>query len=259
MTISETLYTLIIGAVQGATELLPISSSGHLILISEITSHEIGLIEIAFLHIGTLAALVVVSRNKIREILNRNALINILLSIIPAGLIGFWLKDIIEQELTHPLIIILSLVGWGIVMIIVDARALKKTFRTKTLSGVSRRQALTIGLGQALALIPGTSRSGITTITGIAVGLDPATALSFSFLSGIPLIASSGLYSLIKINLSQNSSINMSTANIILATIISFGVGIAAAWILKRFIKKRILTLCGIYRIILGILLITLI
>lgn len=248
----EIIQAVISGIVQGTTELLPVSSSGHLLLLSQLTEQSLELPEIAILHLGTLASIVIAMKDKLREILNTKMLINILISIVPAGITGIIIEEILNIKIGSPSIIVFSLIFWGIVLIFVDQFSRNKDFKTQKLKDITPLQSAAVGIGQCLALIPGTSRSGITTITGIIAGISPETSLHFSFLSGIPLITASGLYGSIKF-LSRNEPSSMGIGALILATLISFVVGVFAAQIFKRFIKRRILTMCGIYRIILGI------
>lgn len=255
MEISEIIQAIISGVVQGATELLPVSSSGHLLLLSQITGRSLEISEIAILHLGTLASIIIVMKDKLKEFLNTKMIVNILISILPAGITGIILEEILNIKIGSPSIIVFSLIFWGIIMILADQLSRNKVFETKSLKDITRLQSAAVGAGQCLALIPGTSRSGITTITGIIAGISPETSLHFSFLSGIPLIAASGLYGSLKLfSGSVNTSIGIT--EIILATTISFVVGVIAAQIFKHFIKKRILTICGIYRIVIGLLII---
>lgn len=252
MELLEVIQSVISGIVQGATELLPVSSSGHLLLLSQITGRSLEISEIAILHLGTLASIIIVMKDKLKEFLNVKMIINILISILPAGITGFVLEEVLNIKIGSPSIIIFSLIFWGIIMILTDQLSQNQSFKTKSLKDITRLQAIAVGAGQCFALIPGTSRSGITTITGIIAGISPETSLHFSFLSGIPLIAASGLYGSLKL-LSGNTHASITITEMILATAISFIVGVIAAQVFKHFIKKRILTICGIYRIILGI------
>jgi undecaprenyl-diphosphatase len=179
----------------------------------------------------------------------------------------------LEFNLSSPYLIIFSLIFWGIGLILADKYGRSKKLmkdRPQTLTednnksqsakfepnskqslkNINLKQAIIIGLGQCLALIPGTSRSGVTTIFGIISGLTPQNALRYSFLTGIPLIGASGSYAVLK--LFTSSTLETPLPNMALATLVSFGVGLTAAYILKKFINKNILSICGIYRIILG-------
>lgn len=239
------IQSIVAGAIQGITELLPISSSGHLLLFSQVSSIDLAITEIAVLHLGTVAAILIAYRKEILNNLKIKTAINILVSIIPAGLVGFFFKDWIDGKLNRPWIIALSLIFWGIMLIVLDR--VTKEGKTSKLRKITPLQSLTIGLGQILAFIPGTSRSGVTTTFGLLSGLDKRTAIDYSFIMGAPLIAASGLYSFFMTPLSDSQS-----ANIVLATGVSFLTGLASIYLLKKFLSKKILTYCGIYRILLG-------
>lgn len=240
------------GALQGITELLPISSSGHLLLFAETTSITLSIYGIAILHLGTLGALLVVMWKSLPEAIKYPTNINILIAIIPAGIIGFLFASRIEAYLGTPVIIIISLIFWGVGLIVADLRARSISPDVTRIEQITPQQALIIGLSQVVAFIPGTSRAGITTIAGIFSGLSRKTALKFSFLMGIPILALSGFYSLGKLTLQENSWVDPIVLTI--AFITSFLVGIIAARIFLNFVEKNILTICGIYRIVLGIL-----
>lgn len=252
MNISEIWQALIAGLIQGITELLPVSSSGHVLLFSQLTGVQLAIAEISVLHLGTVASMAIVMRDKLNEYLNRKNWINLAISVIPAGIAGLLFESMIDETLAVPTIIAISLIFWGIVMIFIDFWKQKRTFVTKSIGEISKKQAAVVGLAQMLALIPGTSRSGITTIAGIFCGISPDTAVEFSFLSGMPLIAAAGIYGSIKL-LSQSGTEGVTTTGIMLATGVALITGILAAYLYRKLINKRILTYTGIYRILLGI------
>jgi undecaprenyl-diphosphatase len=251
-TTSDALLSILAGMIQGVTELLPVSSSGHLLLFSELTSLELTLMSVAVLHLGTLGALLIVMKDSLPLYFKKDTLIKVLISILPAGIIGFLFDDIIESALGLPVIIVASLILWGVGLVLADRYA--ATAKASDLDSISTRQALLVGLFQPLAFIPGTSRSGITTIAGILGGLDRDTALRFSFLSGIPLLGASGGLALVSLITDGTSSAEMSLIGI--ATAAAFFTGLGAAYFLTKYINRSILTVCGIYRIVLGIILI---
>ncbi|MDD3661524.1 MAG: undecaprenyl-diphosphate phosphatase [Candidatus Dojkabacteria bacterium] len=252
MVVSEILQSVLAGIIQGITELLPVSSSGHLLLLSETISIDLSLTGIAILHLGTLIAILIVFRESLVNYFRLDTAFKIGLSIVPAGLIGLLFEETIERSLGTPVIITFSLFVWGIVLILVDRLGKSRTSTTETVSTISIKQALSVGFAQVLALIPGTSRSGITTAAGIVSGLSPQAALSFSFLSGIPLLAGTGLYSVYEEV--KNPSIDV--GQLIIATAVAAVTGIVAAYIFKKFIGKGILTASGIYRIVISIVLV---
>jgi undecaprenyl-diphosphatase len=203
------------------------------------------------MHLGTLGSILFAFREKLKELLSVNMLVAVVVAALPAGIIGFIFEGCIETTFGSPVTIALSLALWGFAMIGADRWSRGRTFRTTELSHITLFQAAFVGLAQILALIPGTSRSGITTIAGIISGMSPTTALAFSFLSGIPLLAGSGLYGLFK-QIASPEGTSSEMMMIVLATLVSAVIGIAAAYVLKNRINKGILTICGLYRIILS-------
>lgn len=245
--------SLLTGIIQGTTELLPISSTGHLLLFTSITGSSLAMSEIAVLHLGTLGSICIAMRDKLRQYASLSFLTKIAVAFIPAGIIGFLFEDSIDRHLGSPISIALSLALWGFVMLLTDFKSQRNShFKTHALGEISILQSLLVGLAQVVALIPGTSRSGITTLAGIWSGMTPEVALSFSFLSGIPLLAGSGAYGVYKLT-QHETGIDASSSMIILALLTALIVGILTAYVLKKRISKGILTICGIYRIIIGI------
>jgi undecaprenyl-diphosphatase len=258
-------HAVVLGAVQGLTEFLPVSSSGHLILLPQIFGWtDQGLAFDVIVHLGTLLAVVVFFREKIWEICRgfvtgqsdtfeepRNLGWLLLLATIPAGAIGFLYKDIIESVLRTPLVVGVSFIVWGVVLGVADRFNAKKTDQ-KTLSETTWKDALLVGLAQAIALIPGTSRSGITMTAGLFVSLSKTAAAELSFLMSIPIIGSAGILKLYELIQTQTVSSELSflVVGFIFAAISAF----LAIWGLMRVIKKwNYLPFVG-YRIIVGLL-----
>lgn len=188
------------GIVQGITEFLPISSSGHLVLLHNFINIPISneLVFDVSLHFATLLAVVYFFRKDIlllakdwfASIYNKDFQQGkiawfIIMATVPAGLAGLLLEDYIESVLRSLLVVVVMLVLIGVLFIIIERNALKK-YR---INDMNWKKAIAIGFAQALALIPGTSRSGITIITGMKLGLKRGEAVKFSFLLSIPVIA----------------------------------------------------------------------
>ena len=200
----EPLQVLILALLQGFTEFLPISSSAHLILVPVLTDwRDQGLAFDVAVHVGTLAAVVAYFRSdllaltldwlrslRLRRAHGTSALAwLIVIGTIPAGLGGLALHAIGDEALRSPVVIALATIVFGLALWLADATA--RNSREQASIGV--RDAVLIGLAQVLALIPGTSRSGITITAGLALGLTRDAAARFSFLLSIPLIAAAGL------------------------------------------------------------------
>ncbi len=200
----DLLHVVCLALLQGFTEFLPISSSAHLILAPRLLGWEDqGIAFDVAVHIGTLLAVVTYFRHHIVIMfiawvdslrgrgLSQSALIawGIIVATIPAGLAGLLLKDIIQTELRSPVVIGIASILFGIVLLGAD----KFNVQKRCDKDMGWKDFITIGLAQALALIPGTSRSGITMTAGLMLGLKRDAAARFSFLLSIPIIVASGL------------------------------------------------------------------
>lgn len=201
----DTLQILILAIVQGVTEFLPISSSGHLILAPHLFGFaDQGLALDVAVHLGSLIAVVGYFRHDIVRILvawfaslGRNGAPSqdsrlgwaVLVGVLPVMLVGLLVKDIVEQELRSTMIIGVTTLLFGLLLGWADMRAR----RTRNIDSLSLRDALLVGLAQVLALIPGTSRSGITMTAGLMLGLTREAASRFSFLLAIPTVLASSV------------------------------------------------------------------
>jgi len=184
---------LILGIVQGVTEFFPVSSTAHLILLPWFFKWGGDLDTLTFdvaLHGGTLLALVLCFwRDWIEMLMHKRRLFYlIILASIPAGGVGFFFNDFVEESLRSPYIISLTLILGGIVMFLSE-----KMLKNRSLEDLNLPDAVVIGIAQAIALIPGVSRSGITISAGLFRGLDRSSSARFSFLLSTPIIAGATL------------------------------------------------------------------
>jgi undecaprenyl-diphosphatase len=248
---------VVLGLVQGLTEFLPVSSSGHLILVPHVFGwQDQGLGFDAVMHLGTLAALVAYFRRELLAMatgaLSRRLAALLILATIPGALVGVILEKLVESKLRSPLLIACTTAGWAIVMWIADRRAAPAPTRAgDPLERVSLGQALTVGCAQALALIPGTSRSGITISAGLLGGFDRATAARFAFLLGIPITAGAG--SLKALHLLKEGLPPGDGGPLTAALITAFVSGWFAVWFLVSYLKTRSLQPFVIYRLLLAL------
>lgn len=246
--------TLILGIIQGLTEFLPISSTAHLIIIPWLLgwSGEINTLtfDIA-LHFGTLIALLVSFYKDWINIftINRRLLFLIILSSIPAGITGFVLNDFVESNLREPLIICLSLIVIGLVMLYSE-----KKNRHRPIEVLGIFDAIFIGIAQALAIIPGVSRSGITISAGLLRGFERESSARFSFLLSTPIIAGATMLHAIKFY-KNASSYDLSV--FISGVFISFITGVIAIKFLLNFLKRYPLNIFVYYRFLLSAVIIT--
>lgn len=265
------LDSIILGIVQGLSEFLPISSTGHLTLFGKF----MGLISeenpaewtafIAVIQLGTLASILVYFRKDVIDILsaffkdnvterksikeqslNSRLGWSIIIGTIPIVIIGLGFKDVIEGALTKNLYVIASsLIGLALIL----ALAEKTAKHNRSIEDITFKDALIVGLAQAVALIPGSSRSGTTLTGGLFCGLKRETAARFSFLLSIPAIFASGMLELVK---TLQSPASFDLIHVAIATIMSGISGWFAIDFLLKFLKKNSTFLFIFYRIAIG-------
>ncbi len=258
------LIAIVLGLVEGFTEFLPISSTGHLIVAERLTNFkDVNDIFTVVIQLGAIAAVVWFYRvdliSKVRGLFKRDAAaINfwklLVVATIPAGLIGLAIEKSMNQFST-PTVVAWSLIVGGIVLWLVDRRPVVGGHKLldPQIEKLTFKQAVLVGLGQAVAIIPGVSRSGATIISGLAVGLDRPTATSFSFYLGIPImILASGL-KIIK-HPEAISQISGGPGTLIIGLICAFITALFTISWLLRYISHHNFRLFAYYRVILGVL-----
>jgi undecaprenyl-diphosphatase len=258
------LHAVVLGIVQGATEFLPISSSGHLILVPRLLGWpDQGLAFDAAIHLGTVLALLIYFAPDLRSLAagvlagrtaDRRLAAGVVLGSIPAGLAGLVFQQAIEQRLRSVTVVAVSTILWALVLWWADRRAPRN--RVGDLREVGIARALAVGFAQPIALIPGTSRSGITLSAGLFAGLDRPTAARFAFLLGLPVTLAAGLLEVPK--LLGAGPAGDGPGVIVLGMVISFVAGLAAIRFLVTYLQRRTLLVFVIYRIVLGVLLLAL-
>jgi len=252
---------IVLGIIQGLTEFLPISSSGHLLILSQLFGWEDpGAAFTAVTQIGTETAVLIYFRKDIWRIIttwskslwtpelrgNIDARMGwyVIVGTIPIAAIGLTFADQIETAARNLWLVATVLIGFGIILGVADRYGEKR----RGLETLSMRSGLVFGLGQALALIPGVSRSGATITTGLAMGFTREAATRYAFLLAIPAVLASGFYEATKIG----GETNVAWGQTIVATIIAFTVGYAViAWLL-RYISTHSYMPFVIYRVALG-------
>jgi undecaprenyl-diphosphatase len=260
----DIIQALVLGVIQGITEFLPISSSGHLVFVPKIFGWaDQGLGFDVIVHLGSLVAVVIYFRKKIWQMFqaffsskeelktDRKLAWLIILSIIPAGVIGLLFNDVIETNLRSTEVIAFGLIFWGVILWLADKYS-QKNLNTKKLEHTTWKQSLFIGCVQAVALIPGTSRSGITMTAGLFSKFDKKSAAEFSFLMSVPIIFLAGM----------KKTLELFTTGLGDLSSLVLGVGFVSAAIsgfvaisgLMKIIQKYSFKPFVIYRIVVGVL-----
>jgi undecaprenyl-diphosphatase len=278
----STFESVVLGIVQGLTEFLPISSTGHLRIVPALVGwDDPGAAFTAVTQLGTMAAVVLYFREDLVRIgmswlaslrslrdgsagslrdrfarLDLNARLGwyILFATIPIGIFGLAFKDQIENGARDLYLIGSALIVGGLVLLAAE----EVSKRNRGIEDINARDGAAVGLAQALALGPGVSRSGATITAGLFMGLDRPTAARFSFLLSVPAVVLSGLFELAGI-LSGSEKQDVSTAKLAIATFLAFVTGyLAIAWLL-RFLTSHSTIVFVVYRVVLGALVLVLV
>ncbi|GAA3590208.1 undecaprenyl-diphosphate phosphatase [Kineosporia mesophila] len=257
------LEVIVLGLVQGLTEFLPISSSGHLRIVAEVFfDKDAGAAFTAVTQLGTEAAVVIYFAKdlwnlfitwcrgfvdaQVRQTFDYRMAWLVILGTIPIGVLGLLFEDAIKEPARNLWLVSSMLVIFGIVL------GLAEEFgpQVRDEESLTIKDGIILGFAQAMALIPGVSRSGGTITAGLAIGLKRSVAVRYSFLLAIPAVVASGLFSLKDVTAGDSG---VSTAQMAIATLIAFVVGYAIiAWLLK-FVERHSVYVFVWYRIVLGL------
>ena len=263
----EILKAFLFGLVEGITEWLPISSTGHMILLNEFIKLDVSdefykLFEVV-IQLGAILAVVIMyfkvicpfgfGKNKTERKNTWNLWGKILVACIPAAIIGILFDDWLDEHLYNSIVVSLMLIIYGIAFIVIESKGLGSG-KTKDLNDITYKQALGVGGFQLLSLIPGTSRSGATIIGGLILGLKRSVAAEFTFFLAIPIMAGASFLKLVKYVLEVGFTFT-STELIILGVgcLVAFIVSMIIIKFLINYIRKHDFKVFGWYRIALGI------
>ena len=265
--IIELLKAVFLGIVEGITEWLPISSTGHLILVNEFLNLRqskafIDMFNIV-IQLGAILAVMVIYFKRLnpfqpgktaREVqLTWQLWLKVVIACIPSAFFGLLLDDWMEAHLSNFFVVAIMLVVYGIVFIWIEDRNRRVEPKVTDLARMSYKTAFYIGLFQVLSIIPGTSRSGATILGGIIVGTSRSVAADFTFFLGIPtMFGYSGLKA-VKYFIDGNTLTGGQVAILLVASVTAFVVSLFVIRFLMNYIKKHDFTVFGKYRIVLGI------
>lgn len=260
----DALKVIILGIVEGITEWLPISSTGHLILMNELLSldQEQAFIDMfnVVIQLGAIMAVVVLYFHRLNPFSPRKTekqkkltiqlWIKVVIGSIPAAVVGLPLNDFIEEKFNNAYVVAATLIIYGILFIVVENYQKGKDPRVRKLSGLTVPMVLIIGVFQMLALIPGTSRSGATIVGALMLGVSRGLAAEFTFFLAIPAMLGASAVKLFHFGLNFTG---MQVFLLILGMVVSFGVSIVSIKFLMKYIRSHDFKFFGYYRIVLGI------
>ncbi|WP_461243081.1 undecaprenyl-diphosphate phosphatase [Secundilactobacillus muriivasis] len=263
----DIIKAVILGIIEGITEFLPISSTGHLYLADDFIhlSQPTAFINMfmVVIQLGAILAVVVLYFNKLnpwapsKDRLERHQTwtlwAKVILAVLPSVIIGLPLNDWMDAHLTTWQVIASTLIGYGILFIIIENFNRNRIARFTDLNSLPIKLALAIGLFQILSLVPGTSRSGATILGAILIGASRYVATEFSFFLAIPTMFGASLLKLVKYFVHGNSFTYSQIVILITGTLVSFIVAYIAIRFLLNYIKQNDFKLFGWYRIVLGL------
>lgn len=263
----EMLKVLFLGIVEGITEWLPVSSTGHLILVEEFVKLDASA---AFkemfnvvIQLGAIFAVVVMFFGKLNPIAAKKSKeekratwqlwLKVIVACLPAAVLGLLFDDWMDAHLHNYIVVSAMLILYGILFIIIEGWNKKRTPKVTELSELTYKTALIIGAFQVLSLIPGTSRSGATILGALLIGVSRYVAAEFTFFLAIPVMAGASGLKIVKFLLEGNTFTGTEIAMLLVGCISAFVVSLLAIKFLMAFVKKHDFKVFGWYRIVLGV------
>ena len=274
----EILKILFLGIVEGITEWLPISSTGHLLLVDELftlkASQDFKDMFFVVIQLGAILAVPLLfwkrlfpfafekkENGKTAIATDKNILSlwgKVIVGCVPAGVIGILFDDFLEAHLQTPLVISLTLIAYGIAFIVVENYNKNKELPIKSTEEITYKHALLIGLFQVLSLIPGTSRSGATIIGALIIGVARPAGAEFTFFLAIPVMLGASAIKILKFILASGGFSGVEFGYLLIGTLVAFAVSLFVIKFLMNFVRKHDFKVFGIYRIGLGALILLL-
>ncbi len=263
----EILKAIFLGIVEGITEWLPVSSTGHMILVDEFlklkVSDEFKEMFFVVIQLGAILAVPILffeklnpfSRKKSSDEKKRTISLwgKVVVGVLPAGVLGVLLDDFFDKYFYNYIVVSIALIVYGIAFIVIERRRGNRDFRINDVEELTYRDALVIGSFQMLSLIPGTSRSGSTIIGGMLTGVSRAASAEFSFFMAIPIMLGASGLKILKFLMNGFSANGTEILLLLVGIVVSFVVSLVAIKFLMEFVKRHNFAPFGIYRIVLGL------
>ena len=262
----EYLKAILIGIVEGITEWLPISSTGHMILVDEFVtlsvSPEFLSLFLVVIQLGAICAVPVFFFDKLNPWSKKKSEAQkkatwslfgkVIVGVLPAAVLGFLLDDFLDAHLMNYIVVAVALIVYGILFILIENKRKGTAFRIETVDDLSYKDALVIGAYQVLSLVPGTSRSGSTILGGMLHGVSRTAAAEFSFFMAIPIMLGASGLKVLKFILAGFTATGLEIGLLLVGMAVSFIVSLLTIRFLMDFVKRHDFKPFGIYRIALG-------
>lgn len=266
MFLLELLKTILLGIVEGITEWLPISSTGHLILLNNFIKLDVSeefweMFEVV-IQLGAIMAVVLLFWNRLWPFGKRKSpqkkrktwdlWFKIIVGVLPSAIIGLLLDDWFNKHFYNYVSVAIALIVYGVLFIFIERWRAGKETRLERLENITYKDALLVGAFQVLSIIPGTSRSGSTILGGMILGLSRSAAAEFSFFLAIPTMVGASLLKIVKFLGTGVGVTGGEVVILLLGCIVSFVVSVATIRFLMDFVKRHTFSAFGVYRIVLG-------
>ena len=266
MDLLEFIKAIVLGIVEGITEWLPISSTGHMILVDEFmqlkVSEEFKELFFVVIQLGAIAAVPVLFWNKLYPFSRKkskeerletlNLWGKVIVGVLPAAILGVLFDDFFDEHFYNYKVVSIALIVYGIAFILIERFKKNSEYRISDVHSITYKDAIIIGSFQVLSLIPGTSRSGSTILGGMLSGVSRTASAEFSFFMAIPVMIGASLLKIAKFALDGNTVSGTEISLLLVAMAVSFIVSLLAIKFLMDFVKRHSFAPFGIYRIVLG-------
>ena len=263
----EILKAIIYGVVEGITEWLPISSTGHLILLEQLlplkASEAFERMFLVVIQLGAILAVIVLFFHKLNPFSGKKSYkekrqtwdlwFKVIVAVLPSVVLGLLLDDWLDAHLYKHVVVAIMLILYGVAFIVVEQYNRKRRPTIRTTGQITYKTALLVGCFQVLAMIPGTSRSGATILGAILLGMSRTVGAEFSFFLAIPTMLGASALKVLKFILKGYSMSGSEWACLIVASVVAFVVSLLAIRSLMNYVKRHNFSAFGIYRILLGI------
>jgi len=271
MKLLEYLKAVLLGIVEGITEWLPISSTGHMILLDEFinldVSEEFMELFLVVIQLGAICAVPILFFDKLNPFSRKKTAperrmvwqlwLKVIVGVLPAALIGLVLDDFFDEHFYNYIVVSVALVVYGIAFILIEKFKGKNTYRVERVEDITYRDALVMGAFQVLSLIPGTSRSGSTIIGGMLGGVSRVASAEFSFFMAIPVMLGASLLKIVKFIYEGFTATGFEVLLLLVGMAVSFVISLFTIKFLMDFVKRHTFIPFGIYRIALGAIVLT--
>ncbi len=263
----ELLKAILFGIVEGVTEWLPISSTGHLILLNEFitlnVSEEFQSMFDVIIQLGAILAVIVLFSYKLNPFASGKSeeakkhtwqlWFKVMVSILPSGLVGILLDDWMDAHLHNGVVVAIALIVYGAAFILVERINAGRKTRIQDVNRIDYKTAVIIGLFQCLSLVPGTSRSGSTILGAMILGVGRGAGAEFSFFMAIPTMLGASAIKILKFLISGVSATGTEIGVLIAGCVVSFVVSMVVIRALMEYVRRHSFSAFGVYRIVLGV------